>query len=271
MKIRSFAALASLVLVISCVYDELPVDKVPEVVDCNTVTLSISVPSILDASVCGATDGRLVVTVTGGDAPYTYAIDDGEEQSSPIFENLSSKIYSITVFDKNRCSVQLDRVLITVTEFSVDFTQEHNSECLDYNGAIGIVVNETNGPYQFKLDSGDFVATPQFENVKDGDHYVEILDIDGCSVTRKVTVERESTDVSWENDILPIFTTSCAITGCHNGVHLPRDWRVYSQVKTFASTIRKRTQDKSMPAEGTLTADEIALIACWIDDGAVQN
>jgi hypothetical protein len=46
---------------------------------------------------------------------------------------------------------------------------------------------------------------------------------------------------------------------------------VYSQVKTFASTIRKRTQDRSMPAEGSLTADQIALIACWIDDGAAQN
>ncbi len=271
MKIRTIASVFSIVLVSSCVWDELPVDVEPIRIDCNTVSILLELSKKTDASVCGASDGEVELKVTGGEAPYTFAIDDGVEQASPIFSDLPSAVYSFIVFDKNRCSSRLEAVVVTVDQFSVDFTATPNSECLDFDGVIEITVNETNGPYKFRLDSGEFVPNTTFENVQNGDHYVTIEDADGCSLTRSVTVGREVTNVSWQNDILPIMTSSCAVTGCHNGVNLPRDWRVYSQVKTFASTIRTRTRDRSMPAEGTLTDEQIALISCWIDDGAPQN
>lgn len=269
MKIRSFVSFLSIFLATACVWDELPVRKT--LINCNAVNLSVEVLEKTDASVCGAGDGRFEIKASGGESPYTFSLNGGDEQPSGIFNDLASGIYSITAFDKNRCSVTLERILITVEQFSVDFDQEPNTGCLDHNGVIDIVVNEPNGPYEFQLDSGEFFTSIHLENVKDGDHYITIRNDAGCNVTRLVTVERGTTSVSWQNDILPIMTASCAVTGCHNGVHLPRDWRVYDQVKQNASTIRKRTQDKSMPAEGSLTEDEIALIACWIDDGAPEN
>jgi hypothetical protein len=268
MKIRKIASLFFVLIATSCVWDELPVNKLK--VDCDTVNILLEVSKTTDASVCGAKDGKIELKVTGGEAPYAFSIDGREEQSSNVFDGLESDIHSIVVFDKNRCSATVN-ALVTVTQFSVDFFQEPNGECLDYDGAIEIVVNEVNGPYEFQLDSGEFFTGTRFENVKHGDHYITIKNGDGCSVTKLASVDRATTDVSWQNDILPIMTSSCAVTGCHNGVHLPRDWRVYTQVKQFASTIRKRTQDRSMPAEGILTEDQIAMIACWIDDGAVQN
>jgi hypothetical protein len=269
MKIGKIASLFLVLIATSCAWDELPVNK-PKV-SCSTVSIVLEVSKTTDASVCGAKDGKLELKVTGGEAPYTFSINESEEQTSNVFDGLESDVYSIVVFDKNRCTATVERAVVTVSQFSADFVQEPNSECIEYNGAIEIVINEPDGPYEFQLDSGDFFTNTRFENVKDGDHYITIQNGDGCSVTRLVTVEREATDVSWQNDILPIMTSSCAVTGCHNGVHLPRDWRIHSQVKQFASTIRKRTQDKSMPAEGALTEDQIAKIACWIDDGAPEN
>jgi hypothetical protein len=269
MNIRIFASLFTVIAATSCVWDELPVDK-PEV-DCNTVNIILEVSKTNNASVCGASDGMLEIKATGGEPPYTFSIDGSVEQTSNVFDGLASNVYSIVVFDKNRCSASIERALITVDQFSVDLVTEANSECVDFNGALNIVVNETNGPYEFQLDSGEFFTADRIENISHGDHYLTIRDADGCNLTRLVTIGREATGVSWEDDILPIMTGYCATTGCHNGVHLPRDWRVYSQVKTFASTIRKRTQDKSMPAEGSLTEAQIALIACWIDDGAPLN
>lgn len=269
MKFRKIASLSLILFATSCVWDELPVKEVK--VDCATVNLSLEVSEHINASVCGASDGRIGLKVTGGEPPYTFAIKGDNEQTSPVFNNLSSGFYSFVVFDKNRCSTESEKALIMVDQFSADFTTFPNSECLDFNGIIDIQVNETNGPYKFQVDSGDFTTDTRFENLKEGLHYITIEDADGCSFITPIPVERLTTGVSWQNDILPIMTASCAVTGCHNGVQLPRDWRVYTQVKNFATAIRRRTQDKSMPAEGALTNEQIALIACWIDDGALQN
>ena len=75
---------------------------------------------------------------------------------------------------------------------------------------------------------------------------------------------------SWQNDILPIMINACATNGCHDGI-TRRNWRDYSEVKEYAATIKKKTQDRSMPFDGPLPQHEIDLIACWVDGGALNN
>lgn len=75
---------------------------------------------------------------------------------------------------------------------------------------------------------------------------------------------------SWQNDILPIMTTSCATNGCHDGISR-RDWTNYNEVVTYAASIKARTQNKSMPFDGPLPQDQINKIACWVDNGALDN
>jgi hypothetical protein len=76
--------------------------------------------------------------------------------------------------------------------------------------------------------------------------------------------------VSWQADILPIMTNSCAIVECHNGISR-LDWRDYNKVKQYAASIKSKTQDKSMPFDVPLPQHEIDLIACWVDNGALDN
>lgn len=76
--------------------------------------------------------------------------------------------------------------------------------------------------------------------------------------------------VSWQSDILPIMTTSCALASCHDGI-TRLDWRNYDQVKLYAAQIKRQTQDKSMPIDAPLSQHEIDLIGCWVDNGAPQN
>lgn len=77
--------------------------------------------------------------------------------------------------------------------------------------------------------------------------------------------------VSWENDILPIIQTSCAISGCHDGIARTNNWLNYAEVKENVATIRKKTVDRSMPFDRLLPQHQIDLIACWVDNGALQN
>ena len=64
---------------------------------------------------------------------------------------------------------------------------------------------------------------------------------------------------------------NCAISGCHNGVSRSNNFSEYASAKSFAKTIKSKTQDRSMPFDGSLTQNQIDLIACWVNDGALQN
>lgn len=76
--------------------------------------------------------------------------------------------------------------------------------------------------------------------------------------------------VSWENDILPIMINACATSGCHDGISR-RDWSDYNEVKRYAESIKIRTVNRSMPFDETLPQDQIDMIACWVDNGAMEN
>ena len=76
--------------------------------------------------------------------------------------------------------------------------------------------------------------------------------------------------LNWQDDILPIMKESCATSGCHDGISR-RDWTDYNEVKRYATSIKQRTVDRSMPFDGPpLSQDEVNLIACWVDAGAPE-
>jgi hypothetical protein len=66
------------------------------------------------------------------------------------------------------------------------------------------------------------------------------------------------------------MNTYCALSGCHDGRRRP-DLRLYERAKFYAKAIKSKTQDRSMPFEGSLTQEQIDVIACWVDDGALEN
>ena len=108
----------------------------------------------------------------------------------------------------------------------------------------------------------------------------------------------EPGDVSFSSDIQPIFTASCAISGCHDastgsaGLVLT-EGKAYTQLVDVTSTqdaSKKRvtpgdttnsylvmklegrgTVGSEMPPGGTLSAEEIQRIKDWIDNGAEDN
>lgn len=76
---------------------------------------------------------------------------------------------------------------------------------------------------------------------------------------------------SWQTDILPIMVANCATPGCHDGISRTNNWKNYDEVKQFATAIRNRTQNRSMPFDEPLPQNEIDKIVCWVDNGAQEN
>jgi hypothetical protein len=98
--------------------------------------------------------------------------------------------------------------------------------------------------------------------------YHDLGNLDGPEAEPPFVCDNE---VSWQHEILPIMETSCALSGCHDGISR-RDWTDYDEVKRYATAIKQRTQDRSMPFDGPmLSQDQINIIACWVDSGAPNN
>ena len=83
--------------------------------------------------------------------------------------------------------------------------------------------------------------------------------------------------ISFESEIKPIINSSCATPGCHNGDNGPdRNWTVFSNVQGKRLSIKDRINRPPgtpghMPAVGSLTADQIETITCWVDQGGLNN
>lgn len=258
-----FFILFSFVL-LSCGGDE------PTRFNCDKSTLVISLINATNSTSCVSTNGSIKVAVTGGKEPYTFTIN-GLAVEGPVFENLSSGIYSIVVKDKNKCERLLENIAVLAEGFSFEADVTEDSECLTGDGAITVTVSEGAPPYQYRIGNGSFTDNNTFTSLQAGSYDLELKDGNACTVTLRVTVPRGNSGTSFNDDILPMIKTHCAVSGCHNGVSRT-DLRKYVNAKKYASQIKSLTRSREMPFDGgPLTQNQIDLFTCWVDDGAVDN
>jgi hypothetical protein len=83
--------------------------------------------------------------------------------------------------------------------------------------------------------------------------------------------------ISFDEDVNPIVVNVCAVPGCHNGSNgADRNWLVFSNFQDHRAEVRRRILLPSehpdhMPRVGSLTADQIQTIVCWVDQGGQDN
>jgi len=144
------------------------------------------------------------------------------------------------------------------------------SGCNSENGTITVAASGGNADYTYQLDQGTFQTDPAFTSLVGGTYQVTVKDANGCEFSESHQVLSGTT---WSGTVNAIIMARCAITGCHvAGTGLP-EWGILSNVQAQAGLIRTRINNGSMPPAGAtdLTNDQIALITCWIDDGALNN
>lgn len=142
-----------------------------------------------------------------------------------------------------------------------------DTPCGEEKGSITVSASGGEGSYQFQLDGGSFQNEAIFNEVAQGDHTITVKDANDCVTDVQATV---MTGVVF-SDIVSIIKTNCAISGCHDGSNSRPNFKEDATIKSRASSIKDRTSNKVMPPSSsgiTLTDEEIALLACWADDGA---
>lgn len=79
-------------------------------------------------------------------------------------------------------------------------------------------------------------------------------------------------EISLDQDIMPIINLNCATSLCHLDGQSPL-LNTNEAVIANAANIRSEVEAMTMPPGGQvpLSAEEIELISCWVEDGALNN
>ncbi|AKQ46482.1 hypothetical protein TH63_13990 [Rufibacter radiotolerans] len=142
------------------------------------------------ASTCGSSNGSISAGgVTGGTAPYTFAIDGANYQTSATFSAVLAGSYTITVKDANGCTYSKQ---VTVTDKAGPtnlLSTTESSTCGAKNGTLTISsVTGGTAPYTYSKDGVNFQASATFTSLLAGSHTIIVKDANGCTFSKAFTV-----------------------------------------------------------------------------------
>jgi hypothetical protein len=259
MKFTTLVTSAFLLVLMNCEYADLK--KLP---DCSSFNLTIKVSSKTEA-LCGQSNASIKVVASGGTGNYTFSINNGVPQQDSVFQNLSAGSYVISVKD-NSCIVNVTEEIINQNGLNITVTAI-NADCNSANGSIAVTPLGGEAPITFSLNEKSFTSSTIFDHLQQGAYKLVAMDATGCRVSKSIQIVSKA---SFANDIAPIISTNCAISGCHKGTGLP-DFSTLKNIQASAAAIKSQTASRSMPVGKTLTNDQINVIACWVNDGALDN
>lgn len=181
---------------------------VGEVSPLGFVDFSATTPS------CFASDGQLVLNISGGTAPYYYSASTGNVlvtySQQFILSSIPSGSYSFSVTDAGLCNIVVGTSLFTPQSIGTVSLVVQNSFCSSTGGSIQVNLTDGSPPYVYQLvypDSSSInVSSNQsnefFYNLSAGTYTLFVSDQTGCAYSQSVDILTED-----------LFTISTLVSG----------------------------------------------------------
>ena len=145
--------------------------------------------------------GEITLTVTGGDAPYTWNWSDGSNTGNgtgTTITGLTAGTYNITVTSEGGCTGTASVTINSPTGPALS-TAPSNASCLGNDGSIVLTVTGGSGNFTFFWDDG--TSTQSRFGLSSGTYTVTVTDEDnGCTSTTSAR--------SWRPRPKPCSTTT---------------------------------------------------------------
>jgi hypothetical protein len=136
----------------------------------------------------GASSGSLIITATGGTAPYQYSMNGGAYQTSNVFENQSSGTDTVTVQDAHGCTATTQVSLANPVAMTASATVV-NPKCWNsHDGSITVSASGGTGTYTYSLNGGAAQASNVFTGLTSGTFSITVTDGNGCTTTTTATI-----------------------------------------------------------------------------------
>ncbi|WMN12696.1 T9SS type A sorting domain-containing protein [Marivirga salinae] len=162
----------------------------------HILSVSKNAPSCTDAA-----DGSISITAAGGKGNYSYEWSTGA--TTPSITGLESGEYSVTVYDNNVCSDQIDVSITAPDMLSVEYSTE-KPKC--YSTADGQVeLSVLGGIPPYKVEWHDGATLNRRFDLAAGSYNVFISDNNNCSINKNIIVPaKDSVTIDYE-----ITSVSC--------------------------------------------------------------
>ncbi len=158
----------------------------------TTRTVSVTQPgfginvnsTVVDPWCNGSSNGSITLTVSNGNAPYTYNWGGGVMTQNR--SGLSAGTYVVTVTDNSGCSVSSTNTLNQPTAITVTTTPT-NALCFGSStGSISTTVSGGQAPYTYNWGGG--VTTQNRSSIPAGSYSVTVTDTRSCTALSSVVV-----------------------------------------------------------------------------------
>ena len=149
---------------------------------------------------CGNANGSASVSVSGGQAPYTYLWNTGDVTST--VNQLPSGNYSVVITDALGCTTTCS-VIVTNESAPTCTITSSNATCGLANGSATVSVSGGQAPYTYLWNNGSTSAS--IAGLTEGSYNVVITDANGCSTSCSVVVGSSSA---------PLCSASSTPTSC---------------------------------------------------------
>lgn len=159
-------------------------DEVNVIVERIRVEMFLTFTTI-DNKCFGANEGSCRVSVTGGEAPYSYYWSNGMYTSN--IDGLGAGNYTVTVTDKSGRSTKGAITIAQPEELNVD-TQITNETNRGKDGKIDVNITGGSPPYVSKWSNG--IVNKNNEGLSKGEYKLIIQDANGCSVIQSYQVDK---------------------------------------------------------------------------------
>lgn len=180
----------------------------------NITNISSTAPSCIPGA-----DGSITITANGGNSPYSYSVNNGPQQASNTFLNLSIAVYTVKVTDASGCTKT--SVFSLTNPLAPSFTSLTSNQVACAGAASGTVtaivtggvgtINYTINPLGLSNTSGIFSNLPV--NV----YTVTASDANGCAITSTIAINQPS-QINWSSVTGTNITCNAASNGQINAL-----------------------------------------------------
>jgi gliding motility-associated-like protein len=134
----------------------------------------------------GSATGSASVSVTGGEAPYSYSWNIGNNTNS--VNGLSIGSYGVIITDANGCSAPQSFTITQPDELSITITGNDLSCFEAADGEVTSTVTGGTTPYSFNWSNG--ATTQDIASLTAGTYSVTLTDANGCSATASTSINQ---------------------------------------------------------------------------------
>jgi hypothetical protein len=168
---------------------------------------SISGPQTLTATVfnaaCGAANGRITASASGGTGALQYSLDGITYQVSNIFNGIAANTYTLYVRDVNLCVKTLPVTVLNLPGPNIVLASS-GASCGLNDGTITATSSSGTLPLQYSKDGVSYQSSNIFTGLASGLYTITVKDARGCLATAAITITSPGS-------ITPIFNPITAI------------------------------------------------------------